>query len=119
VAYQGAAAVEPRSKEGQTERAFTRGSRLSATPLSRLEEEPNSFMADVRVVHDCQWQTLTVWFSDPAAEFVYEETVRGIVLIKARSGQVIGVEKRHFSVPPGWARRAESLDQLAPPPPRE
>lgn len=57
-------------------------------------------MADVRVVHDREGQTLTVWFSDPSAEFVCEETGRGIVLIRARSGQVIRVEKRHFSVPP-------------------
>ena len=52
-----------------------------------------------RVVHDRQGQTLTVWFSDPSAEFVCEEAGRGIDLIKARSGQVIGVEKLHFSVP--------------------
>ena len=34
-----------------------------------------------------------------SAPFVCEETGRGIVLIKALSGQVIGVEKLHFSVP--------------------
>lgn len=55
-------------------------------------------MADVRVVHDREGQTLTIWFSDPSVEFVYAEAGRGIVLIKARSGQVIGVEKVDFSV---------------------
>jgi hypothetical protein len=56
-------------------------------------------MADVKVVHDREGQTLTIWFSDPSAEFVCEEAGRGIVLIKARSGQVIGVAKLHFSGP--------------------
>jgi hypothetical protein len=56
-------------------------------------------MSDVRVVYDREGQTLTIWFSDPSAEFVCEEAGRGIVLIKARSGQVIGVEKLYFSVP--------------------
>ncbi len=56
-------------------------------------------MAEVRAVHDREGQTLTVWFSDPSAAFVCEEAGRGIVLIKARSGQVIGVENLHFSVP--------------------
>jgi len=56
-------------------------------------------MPDVRVVHDREGQTLTVWFSDPLAEFVCEEVGRGMVLINARSGQVIGIEKLPFFVP--------------------
>jgi len=54
-------------------------------------------MARVRVIRDREGQTLTVWFSDPTAEFVCEEVGRGIVVIKARSGQVIGIERLYFT----------------------
>ena len=56
-------------------------------------------MAEVKVVHDREGQTLTVWFTDPKQEFVAEETGDEVVLMKDRSGRVIGFEKLNFSVP--------------------
>jgi uncharacterized protein DUF2283 len=56
-------------------------------------------MAEVKVFHDREGQTLTVWFSDPKQEFVAEETGDEVVLMKDRSGRVIGFEKLNFSVP--------------------
>jgi len=56
-------------------------------------------MAEVKVFHDREGQTLTVWFSDCAQEFVCEETGDEVVLMKNRAGRVIGFEKLHFSVP--------------------
>jgi hypothetical protein len=57
-------------------------------------------MADVKLFHDREGQTLTVWFGDPSQEFICEEAGRDVVLIKNRSGQVIGLdEKLHFAAP--------------------
>ena len=56
-------------------------------------------MAEVKVFHDREGQTLTVWFTDPNQEFVAEETGDEVVLMKDRSGRVIGFEKLNFSVP--------------------
>jgi Protein of unknown function (DUF2283) len=56
-------------------------------------------MAQVRVFHDRDGQTLTVWFTDPAQEFVCEETGDEVVLMKDRSGRVIGFEKLNFLLP--------------------
>ncbi len=56
-------------------------------------------MAEVKVFHDREGQTLTVWFTDPSLEYVSEETGDEVVLMKDRSGRVIGFEKLNFSVP--------------------
>lgn len=56
-------------------------------------------MAQVKVFHDREGQTLTVWFTDPAQEFVCEETGDEVVLMKDRSGLVIGFEKLNFLLP--------------------
>jgi Protein of unknown function (DUF2283) len=58
-----------------------------------------SNMADVRILHDREGQTLTVWFTDPSLEHVSEETGDEVVLMKDRSGRVIGFEKLNFLVP--------------------
>jgi hypothetical protein len=55
-------------------------------------------MAEVKVFHDREGQTLTVWFTDPQQEFVAEETGDEVVLMKDRSGRVIGFEKLNFSL---------------------
>jgi hypothetical protein len=55
-------------------------------------------MAEVKVFHDRQGQTLTVWFTNPCQEFVCEETGDEVVLMKDRSGRVIGFEKLNFLV---------------------
>ena len=50
------------------------------------------------ILHDREGQTLTVWFTDPSLEHVAEETGEEVVLMKDRSGRVIGFEKLNFSV---------------------
>ena len=55
-------------------------------------------MAEVRIFHDREGQTLTVWFTDPSLEHVSEETGDEVVLMKDRSGRVIGFEKLNFLV---------------------
>ena len=55
-------------------------------------------MAQVKVYHDRVGNTLTVWFADPQAEHVCEETGDEVILMKGAPGQVIGFEKLNFSV---------------------
>jgi hypothetical protein len=55
-------------------------------------------MAELRVFHDKDGKTLTVWFGDSRDEYVCEETGDEVLLIKDSSGNVIGFEKLHFMV---------------------
>jgi uncharacterized protein YuzE len=55
-------------------------------------------MAEVKVFYDREGQTLTVWFGDPSEEYVCEETGEEVVLMKDRSGRVIGFEKLNYAV---------------------
>ena len=54
-------------------------------------------MIQVKVYYDCGGNTLTVWFGDPANEYVAVETGEEIVLMKDRAGKVIGFEKLNFT----------------------
>ena len=54
-------------------------------------------MAEVKVYYDQTGNTLTVWFGDPQAEHICEETGDEVVLIKDKTGRVIGFEKLNFS----------------------
>jgi len=54
-------------------------------------------MARVKVYYDRRGNTLTVWFEDPRGEHICEETGEEIVLMKDRTGKVIGFEKLNFS----------------------
>lgn len=65
----------------------------------RRDQGRRSNMAEVKVFHDREGQTLTVWFTDPSLEYVSEETGDEVVLMKDRSGRVIGFEKLNFSLP--------------------
>ncbi len=56
-------------------------------------------MAEVKVFYDKVGNTLTVWFADPGQEHVAEETGDEVVLMKDKSGRVIGFEKLNFTVP--------------------
>ena len=56
-------------------------------------------MAQVKVYYDQVGNTLTVWFGNSQDEYVAEETSDEIVLMKDKSGQVIGFEKLNFLVP--------------------
>ena len=55
-------------------------------------------MAEVKVFFDRAANTLTVWFADPPEEHICEETGDEVILMKDRSGRVIGFEKLNFSV---------------------
>jgi hypothetical protein len=51
----------------------------------------------VRVIHDPTGETLTVYWADPKAEQVCEETGEGVALIKyALTHEGIGVERLSF-----------------------
>lgn len=56
-------------------------------------------MGQVKVFYDREGNTLTVWFGDKQDEYVAEETGEEIVLMKDRTGRVIGFEKLNFAVP--------------------
>jgi hypothetical protein len=53
-------------------------------------------MAQVKVFFDREGNTLTVWFDEPAIESVCEETGDEVILMKDRTGRVIGFEKLNF-----------------------
>ena len=55
-------------------------------------------MAQVKVYYDREGNTLTVWFSDPKNEYICEETGEEVVLMKDKSGRVIGFEKLNYSL---------------------
>lgn len=57
-------------------------------------------MAQIKVYYDREGNTLTVWFGDPADEYIAEETGEEIVLMKDRDGKVIGFEKLNFIAGP-------------------
>jgi len=54
-------------------------------------------LIEVKVCYDPEGNTLTVWFGNPADEYVAEETGEEIVLMKDREGKVIGFEKLNFT----------------------
>jgi len=54
-------------------------------------------MADVKVYYDRTGNTLTVWFGNPQDEYVCEETGDEVILMKDKSGRVIGFEKLNLS----------------------
>ena len=55
-------------------------------------------MAQIKVYYDREGNTLTVWFGNPADEYIVEETGEEIVLMKDHDGKVIGFEKLNFTV---------------------
>lgn len=59
-------------------------------------------MAHIRVIHDPEGETLTVYFAEPRTDQVCEEVGDGVILIKdPRSGEVIGFERLYYKAPPG------------------
>lgn len=62
-------------------------------------------MAQIKVYYDREGNTLTVWFGNPADEYIAEETGEEVVLMKNRDGKVIGFEKLNFTT-------AQSTDAL-------
>jgi hypothetical protein len=56
-------------------------------------------MDKLKVYYDRTGNTLTVWFGDPQGEYVSEETGDEVILMKDKSGRVIGFEKLNYSMP--------------------
>ncbi len=56
-------------------------------------------MAQVKVYYDQEGNTLTVWFGNPADEYIAEETGEEVILMKDKNGSVIGFEKLNFRIP--------------------
>ncbi|MDJ0636684.1 MAG: DUF2283 domain-containing protein [Xenococcaceae cyanobacterium MO_188.B29] len=54
-------------------------------------------MAKVKVFHDRVGNTLVVWFGEPQDEYEVEETGDEVILMKDKSGRVIGFEKLNFA----------------------
>ena len=54
-------------------------------------------MTSIKIYYDREGNTLTVWFGNPADEYVADETGEEIVLMKEREGKVIGFEKLNFT----------------------
>lgn len=53
-------------------------------------------MAQIKVYYDQKGNTLTVWFGDPADEYIIEETGDEVLLMKDKDGKVIGFEKLNY-----------------------
>ena len=56
-------------------------------------------MDKLKVYYDRTGNTLTVCFGDPQEEYVSEETGDEVILMKDKSGRVIGFEKLNYSMP--------------------
>jgi hypothetical protein len=54
-------------------------------------------MADLKIFHDVDGRTLTVWFAPPELEAMCEETGDEIILMKDKDGRVIGFEKLNYT----------------------
>ncbi len=53
-------------------------------------------MAQVNVYYDREGNTLIVWFGDPQDEVICEETGDDVILMKDKTGHVIGFEKLNY-----------------------
>ena len=53
----------------------------------------------VSIFYDRQGSTLTVWFGNPRDEHICEETGEEVILMKDKTGHVIGFEKLNYSIP--------------------
>ena len=54
-------------------------------------------MDQVKIFHDRSGNTLTVWFGNPQEECACEEIGEEVILMKDRTGRVIGFEKLNFA----------------------
>jgi uncharacterized protein YuzE len=53
-------------------------------------------MEKVKIFYDREGNTLNVWFDSPEKEASCEETVEEVILVKDKTGKVIGFEKLNF-----------------------
>ncbi len=55
-------------------------------------------MEEIKVYYDKVGNTLTVWFGNSDEEYICEETGDEVILMKNKSGTVIGFEKLNYSL---------------------
>jgi hypothetical protein len=73
-------------------------------------------MANLKILHDVEGRTLTVWFAPPESEAICEETGDEVILMKNKEGRVIGFEKLNYVEQPGALHVAfEAINTLAAP----
>jgi len=53
-------------------------------------------MEKTRLFFDKKGNALNVWFDDPSLEYICEETGDDVILVKDKTGRVIGFEKLNF-----------------------
>ena len=57
-------------------------------------------MGKIKVVHDTVGGTLTIWLDDLTTEHVCEETTEEVIVMKDKTGRVIGFELLHYHAAP-------------------
>ena len=77
---------------------LVKGDHETSVPPERTMKE--RALDEIRVFHDAEARTLTVWFGRPEDEHVCEEVGADVVLIKDGDGVVIGFEKLGFVAEP-------------------
>ncbi|WP_107669958.1 DUF2283 domain-containing protein [Cyanothece sp. BG0011] len=53
-------------------------------------------MDNLKIYHDQQAKTLTIWFDDPKKEFLVDEVEEDLSLIKDQQGNIIGIERLNY-----------------------
>jgi hypothetical protein len=67
-------------------------------------------MDTLKIYYDEIGKTLTVWFGDPAEEFIAEETGEEVLLIKNQAGTVIGFERLNYELAEGSSPVVELIN---------
>lgn len=53
-------------------------------------------MEKIKVIHDVQGNTLTVWVGNPKDEHICENTSDEVIIMKDKNGVIIGFELLHY-----------------------
>lgn len=56
-------------------------------------------MKKIKLYHDKEGNTLTVWFDDPQKEYICDEIGEDVVIMKDKKGEIIGFEKLNYIIP--------------------
>ncbi|MFA6238826.1 MAG: DUF2283 domain-containing protein [Bacteriovorax sp.] len=70
-------------------------------------------MAKINLIHDNIGKTLTIHFGDPRTEYASELTDDDIIVMKDKSGKVIGLEILHFDNDPDEEISLKVIPNLA------
>ncbi|EAZ91698.1 hypothetical protein [Crocosphaera chwakensis] len=53
-------------------------------------------MDNLKIYHDHEAKTLTIWFDDPKKEFLVDEVEEDLSLIKDQQVNIIGIERLNY-----------------------